>query len=317
VETTTLPPIEDEHIIRSGRLAVGDGHELYWVDWGNPEVQNPIFYLHGGPGGGFSERNFKTFDPSKHRVVFHDQRGSGRSTPFASTENNTSQDLVEDIVKLRKHLEFNKVSLYGFSWGSTLALLYSIAHPQSVEKMLIGGIYLSREADADFYLRGRISSHFPEVWERFSSLVPEKEQANIAEYYRKKMASADPAERQKFAKEWMVYEGSILQLDYVPGKAESSLFDMASESLSYLEAHYITNNCFISENYILDNATKIKHIETVIVHGRYDFICMPEGALALKRALGDKAKLHFVMAGHSRGDTVYREVVHAYVSMLW
>lgn len=309
-----LQPIKNEHIIRSGRLDVGDGHELYWVDWGNKTIKNPIFYLHGGPGGGFDEADFTKFDPVKHRVIFHDQRGSGRSTPFAETEHNTSQDLVHDITKLKTELGFEKISLYGFSWGSTLSLLYAIENPDSVEKMLIGGIYLARKADNEFYLHGRTATHFPEAWERFISLVPEKHQHDIGAYYQKMMQSTDEADRKRFAKEWMLYESSILRLDYAPAKLESGLKDFASESISYLEAHYIMNNCFLPENFILDNTDKINRIPTIIVHGRYDFVCMPAAAYALQKKLGDNALLHMVMSGHSTGDTTQREVVRAYVN---
>lgn len=316
-EEEALAPIEDNNIIRSGRLNVGDGHELYWVDWGNRDVKNPIFYLHGGPGGGFNEKHFRQFNPLKHRVVFHDQRGSGRSTPFASTSHNTSQDLVEDITKLKDELGFNKISLYGFSWGSTLSLLYAIANPGVVEKMLIGGIYLARKVDADFYMSGGVGSHFPEAWARFNGNVPEAERANVAGYYKKMMDSKDAAERERFAAEWLHYESSLFKLDYVPNESEKELMDFTSLALSYLEAHYILNDCFIEENYILNNAYKLHNIQIVIVHGRYDLICMPSGAYDLRQALGDKAILHFVTSGHARSDMVQREVVKAYLNLLW
>lgn len=310
-------PIQDEHILRSGRLKVGNGHEIYWVDWGNKDVTNPIFYLHGGPGAGFDEKDFDRFDPQKHRVVFHDQRGSGRSTPFAFIKHNTSQDLVSDITKLKDELGFDKISLYGFSWGSTLALLYAIANPDVVEKMLIGGIFLARDEDNEFYLRGRIATHFPEVWERFVSHVPEGKRAHTSEYYKHMMFGPDEAKRKHFAKEWMLYESSILKLDYEPAKVERSLKDFAAESLAYLEAHYILNNCFIEENYILRRVKKLANIQAVIVQGRYDFICPPAGAYQLSKAMGDNALLHMVLSGHSSSDTVQREVTKAYVNMLW
>ena len=312
-----LDPIVDSNIIRSGRLNVGDGHEIYWVDWGNKDVKNPIFYLHGGPGGGFTEKHFTSFDPKKQRVIFHDQRGSGRSTPFASIVNNTSQDLVEDITKLKNELGFKTISLYGFSWGSTLALLYSIAYPEFVEKMLIGGIFLARKAEADWFLDGSIASHFPEVWERFSSLVPADKQDDVGGYYKKVLEGENKEERKRFAREWMIYESSILKIDFTPNTVEADVENFASESIAYLEAHYILNDCFIEEDYIIKNANKLSGIKTVIVHGRYDFICMPSAAFDLKEALGDEAILHIVMSGHSRGDTVQREVVKAYINMLW
>lgn len=313
-----LEPIKDPHIIRSGRLKVGDGHELYWLDWGNKAIQQPIFYLHGGPGSGFSERDFSKFDPAQHRVVFHDQRGSSRSTPFASTQHNITPDLIADITKLKQALGFHTISLYGRSWGSTLALLYAIAHPKTVNKMLVGGIFLARQVDNEFYLQGIIASHFPEVWERFVSVIPKNQRQNPAQYYKKMLTGKQPAERKRFAKEWMIYESSVLKLDYVPAHIERSVTLFASESLAYLEAHYILNNCFIDENYILKNASKLSSLEKiVIVQGRYDFICMPSAAYELRQALGDNATLQFVMSGHSSGDTVQREVERAYTNMLW
>jgi len=316
-EDDKLKPIEDEHIIRSGRLAVGDGHELYWVDWGNKTVKNPIFFIHGGPGSGFSADDFAKFDPKTQRVVFHDQRGSGRSTPLASMTNNTTQDLVADITKLRDKLGFQKISLYGFSWGATLSLLYAIANPEVVEKMLIGGIFLARKADKEFYLNGRIATHFPEVWQRFAGNVPKNEQKDVGEYYKAKMTGKNEAQRKKFAKEWMLYESSIGKMDYQPSRVEKSLSDFASEALSYLEAHYILNDCFIEEDFILKNAHKLRDKQIVIVQGRYDFVCMPSAAYELKEALSDKALLHFVVSGHSSGDIVQREVNKAYINMLW
>ena len=111
-EPKDLKPIEDKNIHDSGMLDVDDGHKIYWVDWGNRDVKEPIFFLHGGPGTGFDEGAFLKFDPSKHRVIFHDQRGSSRSTPFASTENNQTSDLISDISKLRDHLGLDKIKLY-------------------------------------------------------------------------------------------------------------------------------------------------------------------------------------------------------------
>lgn len=316
-DDSTLAPIENEHIIRSGKLAVGNGHRIYWVDWGNKKVQNPIFYLHGGPGGGFNENDFLRFDPKKHRVVFHDQRGSGRSTPFASIAYNTTPDLLSDITTLQDHLGFEKISLYGISWGSTLSLLYGIEHPERIEKMLVGGIFLARKADEEFYLQGKVCTHFPEAWERFVAITPKDKQNDIAGYYKSKLFSGTPTERKKSAKEWMLYESAILRLDYQPQKLEQQLKEFAAESLAYLEAHYLLNDCFIEENFILKNAHKLRHIPIVIVQGRYDFICMPSAAYELAQALGDHALLHFVASGHSSDDMVQREVIRAYTAMLW
>jgi hypothetical protein len=44
---------------------------------------------------------------------------------------------------------------------------------------------------------------------------------------------------------------------------------------------------------------------------------MPAAAYELQQAIGDRVRLHFVMSGHSTNDTVQREVIRAYTSMLW
>jgi proline iminopeptidase len=68
------------------------------------------------------------FDPNVYKVVLYDQRGCGKSTPFAELQENTTWDLVEDLEKLRKELNIEKWQVFGGSWGSTLALAYSVNH---------------------------------------------------------------------------------------------------------------------------------------------------------------------------------------------
>ena len=92
-----FPPIEP---YRTGMLPVGDGHVIYFEESGNPEGK-PAVYVHGGPGGGSNPGQRCVFDPDKYRIILFDQRGCGRSTPFASLTNNTTWDLVADMEALR------------------------------------------------------------------------------------------------------------------------------------------------------------------------------------------------------------------------
>ncbi len=98
-----------------GFLEVGDGHKIYYEVCGNPEG-SPVFAMHGGPGGGCDETMRRYFDPSVFKIVLHDQRGAGRSLPFASLENNTTPKLIEDTEKLRQHLQLDRVHVFGGSW---------------------------------------------------------------------------------------------------------------------------------------------------------------------------------------------------------
>src|ERR1700758_5353266 len=109
---------------RKGFLRVSELHEIYFEESGNPKGK-PVIFLHGGPGGGTEAKHRRYFDPGAYRIILLDQRGCGRSTPFASLEHNTTWDLVADIEALRKLLEIEKWQVFGGSWGSTLALAYA------------------------------------------------------------------------------------------------------------------------------------------------------------------------------------------------
>src|ERR1700733_9381301 len=97
---TLYPEIAPFH---TGRLKVSPVHELYFEESGNPKGK-PVVFLHGGPGFGTEGKQRRFWDPALYRIVLFDQRGCGKSTPFASLEENTTWDLVSDIETLRAHL---------------------------------------------------------------------------------------------------------------------------------------------------------------------------------------------------------------------
>ena len=84
----------DQFTLNEYFIEVGDGHSLYVQDWGSRNAKTPIMFLHGGPGGGLSDSKKSIFDPTLQRVIFFDQRGSGKSLPNGSVKNNTTQDLT-------------------------------------------------------------------------------------------------------------------------------------------------------------------------------------------------------------------------------
>ena len=130
------PPYEN------GKIDVSDGHRLNYELYGNPKGI-PVVFLHGGPGGGFNDKDKRFFDPKVWNVLLFDQRGSGKSTPFASIKNNDTWKIVEDMNVLTQMCGFKKFVLFGGSWGSTLSLTYAIIHPHRVMGMVLRGIYLN------------------------------------------------------------------------------------------------------------------------------------------------------------------------------
>lgn len=296
------PPIEP---YRKGFLRVDGVHELYYEECGSRKGY-PILFVHGGPGAGCDADDRQFFDPKKWRIVLFDQRGSGRSKPFATIHENTPQHLVKDIRVLLDKLRIKKCVLFGGSWGSTLSLLYAIAHPETVYAMVLRGIFLAESAELNDYLRGVPNSRFPEVCERFLAQVPPESQKNPAEYYYHMMLYWRPEQQKHFAYEWTHYELARLYLRPKSGRAlDKVIRSFPYESLAVLEAYYIRSNCFIEEGYIIKNADRLPDVPTSIIHGRYDDVCPVENALRLSRAL-PHAKLHVVVAGHASVDCEIR-----------
>lgn len=282
---------------RKGYLSVGDNHKLYYEAYGD-KTKAPILFLHGGPGAGFSESSKFYFNFRKQHVIFFDQRGAGKSKPFASIKHNTTQKLVSDINKIIAHFKLEKVMLFGGSWGSTLALCYAIAHPEKVSAMVLRGIFLGDKKSTDYYVRGGVKEYYPDVWARFISHVPKSEQKNPLNYYFQQLIGKDKKRAQFFAYEWSYYELSLCFMKYSPKIVKAALGTYPLVSLATLEAHYIKNNNFISEGYILKNAKRIADIPTIIVQGRHDVVCPPWQAYELSKKLKN-ARLTFMNSGHS------------------
>ena len=277
-------------------LDVGDGHSLYVEISGNVNGI-PVLFLHGGPGAGSSELFRRYFDPKKYKIIIFDQRGCGKSTPFGACENNTSDKLVDDIKQILLHLNIKQVVIYGGSWGSTLALLFSEKYPQSVKALVLRGIFLCRESDIQWFYQKGADSIFPDYWRDFIKDIPTTEMDDLLTAFYNRIHSHDLQISNQFCKQWSIWEGNCSSLR--PNKKVVELFDKCAISLAKIETHFFKNNCFIEENQIIKNIEKIKNIKCFIIHGRYDIVCPFNQAFDLHNHY-DNSELNIIDdAGHS------------------
>ncbi len=282
----------------SGHLDVGDGHRIYWERVGT-KGEKPAVFLHGGPGGGFSPANRRLFDPARYDVILFDQRGCGKSSPFASLEANTTWDLVADIERLRKMAGFESWLVFGGSWGSTLALAYAQTHPERVSELVVRGIYTLTKAELDWYYQAGVSEMFPDKWERFLAPIPEAERGEMMAAYRKRLIGDDKSVQLAAAKAWSQWEGETITL--LPEPATSDRFGENRFALAFarIENHYFVHAGWLEEGQLLRDMGKIAHLPGVIVHGRYDMPCPARIAWALHKAW-PKAEFHLIEgAGHA------------------
>lgn len=292
---TLYPEIEPyDH----GMLDVGDGHRVYWELCGNPKGK-PVVFLHGGPGGGCSPTQRRLFDPEKYRILLFDQRGCGRSTPYASLEANTTWHLVADIERLREMLGVQKWMVFGGSWGSTLALAYAETHPEHVSELVLRGIFTLRRAELLWYYQEGASWMFPDKWERFLAPIPVEERGDLMAAYRKRLTHEDPAIRLEAAKAWSLWEGETITL--LPNQDYTDQFGGEHYALAFarIENHYFVHGGFFEEGQLIRDAHRLKDIPGVIVQGRYDVATPPATAWELHRAWPEAKFIMVPDAGHA------------------
>ena len=194
-----------------GRLDVGDGHELYFEECGNP-AGLPVVFLHGGPGSGSSAQHRRLFDPERYRIILFDQRGCGRSVPLGSLEANTTWHLVDDLEKLRKHLGIERWLLFGGSWGATLALVYAEAYVEQTLGLIMRGIFSGRRSELDWFYDAGANRLFPDHYENLVAPIPIGEQDDIILAYRRRLTDPDRAVRALAASAWTAWEAATVMV---------------------------------------------------------------------------------------------------------
>ncbi|HLT91359.1 MAG TPA: prolyl aminopeptidase [Woeseiaceae bacterium] len=289
------PAIEPRH---TGWLDVGDGHELYYEESGNP-TGKPVVFLHGGPGGGCTAKMRQFFDPRAYRIVLFDQRGAGKSRPHAGLEANTTWHLVADIEKLRERLGIDRWQVFGGSWGSTLALAYAETHPERVTELVLRGIFLLRREEIDWFYQRGASLLFPDLWRDFLEPIPEDERHDMLGAYYRRLTADDHDTRVRAAKAWSVWEGSTSTL--LPSAEVRRTFEEERVALAMarIESHYFVNGGFMEEGQLLRDIDRIRHIPGVIVQGRYDVVCPPVSAYDLSQAWPEATLRIVPDAGHA------------------
>ncbi|MEL6138248.1 MAG: prolyl aminopeptidase [Cyanobacteria bacterium J06628_6] len=290
------PPIEP---YRQGQLSVSTLHRLYFEESGNP-TGKPVVFLHGGPGGGTVPLYRQFFDPARWRIILFDQRGCGQSTPHAELEDNTTWDLVADIERLRSHLQIPTWTVFGGSWGSTLALAYAQTHPERCDGLILRGIFMLRRKEIRWFYQEGASYLFPDAWEHYLAPIPETERGDLISAYYQRLTSPDPTVRQTAAKAWSIWEASTSKLIADPDLIEKFSGDAFADAFARIECHYFIHGGFFSpDDQLLHNVHKIRHIPTIIVQGRYDVVCPMTSAWELHRAWPEAELVVVPDAGHS------------------
>lgn len=287
-------------------LETASQHRIFVEQSGNPEGI-PVVFLHGGPCSGTRPGHRCFFDPDRYHIILFDQRGCGQSLPFGALENNTTQDLIADMERIRISLNINQWLLFSGSWGSTLALLYAQQNAGQVSGMVIRGVFLARLQDLDWFVRDGASRIYPEQYQDLLDSLPNQD---IDMLYAA-LWSEDERVVRGVTKAWIQWSTQVaVGAAYrQPDKAVEITQKMVLQVK--MELHYARNYYFIEENQLLDNCYKLQDIPTVIIHGRNDLVCPMVAGYRLAKALPNAKYQVLAQSGHI---AVGEEMIDALVS---
>lgn len=272
-------------------------HQVYIEQCGNPQGF-PVIFLHGGPCSGCRPDHRRFFDPARYHIILMDQRGCGRSLPFGELQTNSTQDLIDDMERIRHKLRIERWLLFGGSWGGALALLYAQQHAEYVAGMIIRGVFLARQKDLDWFVKEGASRIYPEQWRQMVESISESQRTDVLAGLCDTAFGADEVAKRRMARAWMIWGSrTALGADYQADSEPHHVTEKMVQQVQ-MEMHYAKHRYFIEENQILAHCGLLRDIPTVIIHGRNDLVCPIEAGFSLAQVLPKAQFIVLPNAGH-------------------
>ncbi len=283
--------------LRSHALPVGDSHVLHVEEFGH-DAGIPAVVLHGGPGSGSSPLLRRLLDPARFRIVCIDQRGAGRSQPQGLIEHNSTDDLIEDLRKVREHLGIARWLVVGGSWGATLAVAHAAAEPDAVAGLLLRASFLARREDIDWFFQGAAAQE-PTAWARLASVAPATHRQSLLPWLAGVFKQGRTPEAARAALAWWHWEQALsgTTINQALPDPDDTLINMLVNRYR-IQSHYLVNDCWLGKPTLLERTNALPRVPTLLLHAPDDRVCRPEGAQALHQALAHSTLRWIDGAGH-------------------
>ncbi len=220
----------------------------------------PVVIVHGGPGLGHNYLYPHLTRLAEHyKVIFYDQRSSGKSSGHEKPSEITMESFIQDLEGLRKAFDIRKLNLLGHSWGGLLSLNYAVNYSDCLNALIIIG---SSGASSGYVAR------FSKAIE--DRLPPQKKEelTEIAESFINKEKTSVLFKKYYSLYFWAYfYDKSFadkISLDYIDDKMVQKYF---------ICTHFLDE--YLQDYSLFDRLNRIT-CPTLIVHGDYDPIPFQE-----------------------------------------
>lgn len=160
VRAANVYPMQDGFVDANGVL-------IYYMEVGRGA---PLMIVHGGPGASHDYFLPYLLPLARHnRLVFIDERGSGRSQKLEDPKGYTVENMVEDVEAVRQALGLGKMSLLGHSYGGVLAQAYALKYQRNLSHLILASTFSSTSAMNRVFERMK-ANMTPELRQRIDSL---------------------------------------------------------------------------------------------------------------------------------------------------
>ncbi len=268
----TLPP-------EKGATFEANGVALYLEVVGTA-VGAPLIVVNGGPG---FDHNYEHANVTgvtsawdllarQRRVVFYDQRGTGKSSALKAGQSCTLADQIADLEAVRAKLGVDKIDLLGHSWGGYLAMAYAARHPEHVRHLIAVDSAAPKWADTVTLFK----DVFPEGQERSDGFA-------FAE------AMGDNEARDGGLREYFHW------LFYAPDKRDVFVLEVAPGVYNHAVNQAIEHD--LAKYDLGPELTKFR-FPTMVITGRYDINVAPSVAYKMHKAIPNSKFVVFEKSGH-------------------
>ncbi len=147
-----------------------DGVMIYYEELGKGE---PLVIIHGGPGASHDYFLPYLIPLARHnRLIFIDERGSGKSEKLDDVTKYTVENMVEDVERVRQALDLGKINLLGHSFGGVLAQAYALKYQENLSHLILCSTFASTSEMNQVFIKIK-ENMSPELRERINKMESE------------------------------------------------------------------------------------------------------------------------------------------------
>jgi len=253
----------------------------------------PLMVVHGGPGASHDYFLPYLLPLARHnRLIFIDERGSGKSEKLEDPKGYTIENMVEDCEAVRQALNLGKMNLLGHSYGGALAQAYALKYQNNLSHLILCSTFCST-SKMNEVLQKELASSDPET----RKTVEQFEKAGL-------FGKGKPYEQNRYPVDYMVAAWGGAYFPYLYQRNPDPNFDpvaMGNTSWDLYREMWGSHGEFIIDGNLksVEYADRLPgiHVPTLVTAGDHDE-CDPSLARDMNRLIPGSKLVIFPKSGH-------------------